>query len=68
MTVKTVVTYTNDEVHTMIDTLNFLANIVNGDETATPEIKQKADEIFGLLADLLCLDENGRQAFEYEGW
>lgn len=68
MTVKTVVTYTNEEVHMMIDTLNFLANIVDGDETATPEIKQKADEIFGLLADLLCLDENGRQAFEYEGW
>lgn len=68
MTVKTVVTYTNDEIHMMIDTLNFLSNVINDNETATHEIKQKADEIFSSLADLLCLDENGRQAFEYEGW
>ena len=67
MTVKTIVDYTNDEVHIMIDALNFLSNMLDGD-IATAEMKQRANSAFEAIAELLCLDGKGKQAFEYEGW
>lgn len=67
MTVKTIVDYTNDEVHIMIDALNFLSNMLDSD-IATTEMKHRAEIAFEEIAKLLCLDEKGKQAFEYEGW
>lgn len=67
MKVQTVVTYTESEICSIIDTLTILANIVN-DQTATSTMQNKANGAFEDLADLLCLDKEGEKAFQHEGW
>lgn len=67
MKVQTVVTYTESEICSMIDTLTILANIVN-DQTATSTMQNKANSAFEDLAELLCLDKEGEKAFQHEGW
>lgn len=67
MKVQTVVTYTESEICSIIDTLTILANIVN-DQTATSNMQNKANGAFEDLADLLCLDKEGEKAFQHEGW
>jgi len=67
MQVQTVVTYTESEICSMIDTLTILANLIN-DPTATSTIQNKANSAFEDIADLLCLDKEGEKAFQHKGW
>ena len=67
MKVRTIVNYTNEEIHTMIGTLRFLYDVVNSD-VATAEMRQGADTAFEEIAKLVCLDEEGEKAYTREGW
>lgn len=66
MKIQTVVTYTESEICSIIDTLTILANI--DEETATSNMQNKANSAFENLAELLCLDKEGEKAFHHEGW
>ena len=67
MTIKTVVNYTPEEIYSMINVLTFLSNMLDSD-TATAEMKQRANTAFEDIAELLCLDKEGEDALEREGW
>lgn len=67
MTVKTVVNYTTEEIYSMINVLTFLSDMLDSD-TATTEMKERANTAFEDIAELLCLDKEGKDTFEREGW
>ncbi len=67
MTVKTVVNYTTEEIYSMINVLTLLSDMLDSD-TATEEMKQRANTAFEDISELLCLDEEGKNTFEREGW
>lgn len=67
MTVKTVVNYTTEEIYSMINVLTLLSDMIDSG-IATAEMKQRANTAFEDLANLLCLDKEGKNAFEREGW
>lgn len=67
MTVKTVVNYTTEEIYSMINVLTFLSDMLDND-IATAEMKHRAEIAFEEIAKLLCLDKEGKNAFEREGW
>lgn len=67
MTVKTVVNYTTEEIYSMINVLTLLSDMIDSN-TATAEMKGRANTAFEDIAELLCLDEEGKNAFEREGW
>lgn len=70
MIIKLAVNYTEDEIDTMIQTLNFLSDIIdNSDEGArTIDLIQWSSDAFENLAKILCLDPKGEEAFHKDGW
>lgn len=67
MVIKTIVSYTQDEINSMITTLHLLANIIN-DQVASANTQTKANNAFEDVADILCLDEDGETAFHQQSW
>lgn len=67
MTIKTIINYTTEEIYSMINVLTLLSDMLD-DNNATAEMKQRANTAFEDLANLLCLDKEGKNAFEREGW
>ena len=56
-----------NEIQTIINALNIMVDICNCDSVST-EVQLKADNAFNELADLICLDPEGKKAYEREGW
>lgn len=59
--------FEQDEIQTIIDALNIMAEICNWDSVSN-EVQCKADQAFNELADLICLDPEGEKAYQREGW
>lgn len=59
--------FDQDEIHTIINALNTMAEICNCD-SVSHEVQVKADRAFNELADLICLDPEGEKAYQREGW
>ena len=59
--------FDKDEIQTIINALNIMADICNCDSVST-EVQVKADNAFNELADLICLDPEGENAYQREGW
>lgn len=59
--------FEQNEIQTIIDALNIMAEICNWD-SVSHEMQLKADNAFNELADLICLDPEGKKAYEREGW
>ena len=65
MTVKTIVEYKPEEIDTIVKMLEFLSIC---DDQGNHEIETRINAAFSALADLLCMDPKGEEAFEQEGW
>ena len=65
MKVKTIVEYKPEEIDTIVKMLEFLSSCDNQGNRA---IEKCINAAFGALADLLCMDPKGEEAFEQEGW
>ena len=59
--------FEQNEIQTIIDTLNIMAEICNCD-SVSHEVQLRADQAFNELADLICLDPEGEKAYQREGW
>lgn len=59
--------FEQNEIQTIINTLNVMAEICNCD-SVSHEVQVKADQAFNELADLICLDPEGEKAYQREGW
>jgi hypothetical protein len=59
--------FEQNEIQTIINTLNVMAEICNCDSVST-EVQVKASQAFNELADLICLDPEGEKAYQREGW
>lgn len=62
--------YTDEEINSMIDTLNLLCNITENheEEARTVDMIQWASDAFANLSYLLCLDPSGEKMFHNNGW
>ena len=67
MKIVSKIEFEQNEIQTIINALNIMANICNCDYVST-EVQLKADNTFDELADLICLDPEGKKAYEREGW
>ena len=67
MTIKTVVEFTEGEIENTIETLKFLSDILDSND-CPKDIRISADNAFGDLSTILCIDPIGEQAFHAEGW
>lgn len=59
--------FDQNEIQTIIGTLNIMAEICNCDSVSN-EVQVRADQAFNALADLICLDPEGEKAYQREGW
>ena len=67
MTIKTVVEFTQEEIENTIKILDFLSSILDSDNCPR-DIHISADNAFGEIATILCLDSKGEKAFHAKGW
>jgi len=70
MKVKMVTEYTEEEINSMIDTLQLLSQILDNheEEARTVDMIQWASDAFANLSYLLCLDPKGERMFHNNGW
>lgn len=62
--------YTEEEINSMINTLNLLSDIAENreEEARTVDMIQWASDAFANLSYLLCLDPSGERMFHNNGW
>lgn len=58
--------FEQNEIQTIINALNIMAEICNWDSVSY-EVQSKADSAFNTLADLICLDPEGEKAYQRAG-
>ena len=68
MKIEFTVTYTPEEIQTMLATLKLLCEFDRDDRPIPQSICNNVDKAFDGLAELICLDPEGRKAYEHEGW
>ena len=63
------VTFTQDEIETIIKTLNILSSPDNDEDWEHwKSIDDLCNKAFEPLAELLCYDPEGEKAYKHEGW
>lgn len=67
MKIKVNITYTEEEIQTMINTLTILSDIVD-DENVPTQIQTLASDAFDKVSKILGQDKNGELAMDDEGW
>lgn len=69
MKVQCIVTYTEEEIKDIIKILNLLCKLDDEEESVcSRKLADNADKAFLYLSEVLCMDPEGRKAFEREGW
>lgn len=67
MKITTTISYTDNEINAMIDTLTTCSLIID-DENAGSDLAQRAEDAFEQIAKMLCLDPIGERVFHNNGW
>jgi uncharacterized protein (UPF0147 family) len=67
MKIKVSITYTEEEIQKMIDTLAILSEMVD-DENIPTQLQTLAADAFDKVSKILGQDKNGELAMNDEGW
>lgn len=68
MTIKVDIKYTKEEIETMLKALYIIQSFDETEQSLPKSIDDLSNKAFDSLADLLCLDPAGEDAFQNEGW
>ena len=68
MTITVDIKYTKEEIETLLKTLYIIQSFDETEQSLPKSIDDLSNRAFDNVADLLCLDPVGKNAFHNEGW